>query len=218
MIEDMYKVMGRIHELKKRFNLYRKPPQAPAQEKNFQSQLDARTGAANEMRPAEQDPAAVRGVQSAAAYLPVSRQEQVSRAQAPSAKNRITIEDITRIARESATRNGVPEDLVLSVIKAESGFNPNAVSPRGAKGLMQLMPSVIQAIGVKDPFSPEENIDAGVGLLRGLLDRYNGDYKKALSAYNAGEGAVEINGGVPPYKETQDYVKKVISQYLQNSK
>ncbi|TAL35451.1 MAG: lytic transglycosylase domain-containing protein [Spirochaetes bacterium] len=128
------------------------------------------------------------------------------------------MEDITRIARESATRNGVPEDLVLSVIKAESGFNPNAVSPRGAKGLMQLMPTVIQALGVKDPFSPEENIDAGVGLLRGLLDRYNGDYKKALSAYNAGEGAVDKNGGVPPYKETQDYVKKVISQYLQNSK
>lgn len=218
MVEDMYKVMGRIHELKKRFNLYRKPAQAPAQEKNFQSQLDARAGAVRDIRPAEQDPAAVRGAQSAAAYLPVSRQEQVHRVQAPTAKNGINMEDITRIARESATRNGVPEDLVLSVIKAESGFNPNAVSPRGAKGLMQLMPTVIQALGVKDPFSPEENIDAGVGLLRGLLDRYNGDYKKALSAYNAGEGAVDKNGGVPPYKETQDYVKKVISQYLQNSK
>jgi soluble lytic murein transglycosylase-like protein len=121
------------------------------------------------------------------------------------------------IARMAAVRNGVPPGLVDAVIQAESSYNPKAVSPRGAKGLMQLMPQTAGMFGVEDPFSPKENIDAGVGLLKNLLDKYDGDYKKALAAYNAGEGAVDRNGGVPPYNETQEYVNRVISLYLRNS-
>ncbi len=215
MLDDMYRVMGRIHELKKRFNLYRKPVQAQP-EKSFQAELSARMDA--QKGQAAQDVSTANRVAYTGAYFPVMQEERVARSEAPPKKKSVTVEDIVRLARDSALRNGVPEDLVLSVIKAESNFNPNAVSPKGAKGLMQLMPSMVQALGVKDPYSPEENIDAGVGLLRSLLDRYNGDYRKALAAYNAGDGAVQKNGGVPPYKETQDYVKKVISYYLQNSK
>jgi soluble lytic murein transglycosylase-like protein len=215
MLDDMYKVMGRIHELKKRFNLYKKPVHAQP-EKNFQAELAARVDA--QKGQAAQDVTAVNRAAYTGGYLPVMQQESIVRSDAPLKKRSVTVEDIVRLARDSAVRNGVPEDLVLSVIKAESNFNPNAVSPKGAKGLMQLMPSMVQTLGVKDPYSPEENIDAGVGLLRSLLDRYNGDYRKALAAYNAGDGAVQKNGGVPPYKETQDYVKKVISYYLQNGK
>jgi soluble lytic murein transglycosylase-like protein len=217
MLDDMYKVMGRIHELKKRFHLYRKPEQPGAQEKNFQAELSARMNAQKELSGVQETATAGRA-NFAASYYPVMPQENTERVEAPRKRSSLTVDDITRLARDAAVRNGVPEDLVLSVIKAESNFNPNAVSPKGAKGLMQLMPSMVQSLGVKDPYSPEENIDAGVGLLRSLLDRYNGDYRKALAAYNAGDGAVQKNGGVPPYRETQDYVKKVISYYLQNSK
>ena len=82
---------------------------------------------------------------------------------------------------------------------------------------MQLMPSVARGLGVEDPFSPEENINAGVGIVKHLLEKYSGDYKKALAAYNAGEGAVDRNGGIPPITETREYVQKVIRDYMKNS-
>lgn len=104
---------------------------------------------------------------------------------------------------------GVEEALVRAVIHAESAFNPAAVSHAGAQGLMQLMPATARRFGVTDSFSPSENIRGGTQYLAWLLDRFHGDITLAVAAYNAGEGAVDRHGGVPPYRETKGYVKKI---------
>ena len=114
---------------------------------------------------------------------------------------------------EAANRYGIPERLVTAVIRAESGFNPRAVSRKGAQGLMQLMPSTASVLGVRNSFDPRENIEGGVRHLRGLLDRFPGNLPFAIAAYNAGEKAVTAYGGVPPYPETQDYVVRVLRYY-----
>ena len=112
---------------------------------------------------------------------------------------------------EHASRQGVRKDLVRAVIQVESGFNPRAVSNKGAIGLMQLMPATARQLGVAHPFDPSENVRGGVAYLRQLLDRYNGDERLALAAYNAGPGAVDSHGQtVPPYREPRDYVSKVM--------
>ena len=118
------------------------------------------------------------------------------------------------LVRDAAARYALPAAFVESVAKAESGMKPDAVSPKGAIGVMQLMPATARALSA-DPNDPEQNIDAGTKLLRELLLKYNGDVAKALAAYNAGEGAVARYQGVPPYRETQTYVDKVIRNYLQ---
>lgn len=109
-----------------------------------------------------------------------------------------------------AGRFGVDNELVAAVITHESGGDPNAVSPAGAIGLMQLMPSTAKALGVKKPFDPEENIRGGTKYLRSLLDRFNGDVRLALAAYNAGPGAVRKYKDVPPYAETRNYIKRIL--------
>lgn len=114
------------------------------------------------------------------------------------------------IKNASKTYN-VPEALIRAVIKAESSFNPNAVSQSGAQGLMQLMPKTAASLGVKDSFDPEQNINGGVKYLSQLLSRYDGNVKIALAAYNAGPGNVDKYGGVPPFEETQNYVKKILN-------
>jgi soluble lytic murein transglycosylase len=109
-----------------------------------------------------------------------------------------------------ASLNGVEPELVRAVIQAESAFNPRAISPKGAAGLMQLMPSIIAEYDVLDVFDPADNIRAGVAYLRDLLKRYEGNVELALAAYNAGPTAVARHGGqVPPYRETRQYVAKV---------
>jgi transglycosylase-like protein with SLT domain len=112
--------------------------------------------------------------------------------------------------REISSRHGVDATLVESVIRAESAFNPTAVSRSGARGLMQLMPKTALALGVRDSFNPRENIEGGVRHLRYLLDRYPGNVALAIAAYNAGEGAVDSHRGIPPYAETQQYVQRVL--------
>lgn len=115
----------------------------------------------------------------------------------------------------AAQRHGVDYALVKAVIKAESNFNHRAVSRAGARGLMQLMPATANQLQVQDSFHPEENIEGGVRYLRYLLDTYRGDLRLALAAYNAGEGAVYRHRGIPPFKETRTYVKRVLEYYEQ---
>lgn len=117
---------------------------------------------------------------------------------------------ISRIAK----KHGVDEKLVNAVIKQESGFNPKAKSHCGAMGLMQLMPATAKGLGVTDAYNPVQNVEGGVKYLKNLLTKYNGNVILALAAYNAGSGAVDKYDGVPPYPETQNYVKKILANFL----
>ncbi len=121
---------------------------------------------------------------------------------------------LDRIVRDAAARHQLDPALVKAVISTESGWNPQAVSRKGAVGLMQLIPGTAQRFGVGNPFDPAQNVEGGTTYLKTLLDRYNGDLSKTLAAYNAGEHAVDANRGVPPYWETQKYVQKVQDAYF----
>ncbi len=196
MIDNMFTVMKRINEIKSRFGMNRRRPAArtrdlgsPMTYGEYQSRAVASASAPRGAK-AGSDIAGIKGR---------------------------TVEEIQKLADHYASLNRVPPGLVRAVIQAESNYNPLAVSPKGAKGLMQLMPSVIKDFGVQDPFDPRENINAGVLLLKNLLNEYNGDYRKALSAYNAGRQAVNEKGGVPDIRETREYVVKVINAYMRNS-
>jgi hypothetical protein len=117
------------------------------------------------------------------------------------------------IINSACERYGVDPSLVHAVVKVESDFNPFAISRKGATGLMQLMPQTASIMKVSNTFSPHENVEGGVKYLRYLLDRYEGNLSLALAAYNSGETAVKKWGTIPPYKETQDYVKKIMQIY-----
>jgi len=121
-------------------------------------------------------------------------------------------QDPKTLVRDAAKRSGLPPEFVESVAQVESGFRPGAISPKGALGVMQLMPETARTLGA-DPRDTAQNIDAGTRLLRELLIKYDGDVVKALAAYNAGQGAVDKYQGLPPYNETRWYVKKVIDAY-----
>ena len=126
----------------------------------------------------------------------------------------VTKTEIQRLVTSSCEKHGVDPKLIMAVIQQESGFNQNAISKTGAQGLMQLMPATAKSLGVQNAFNPEQNIEGGVKYLKGLLDRFHGNKILALAAYNAGPNAVKKYNGVPPYKETQNYVKNILKNYL----
>lgn len=121
--------------------------------------------------------------------------------------------EVRRLAEDVARRHGLDPELVRAVVSVESGFRAEAVSSKGAQGLMQLMPTTAAALGVGDAFDPVQNLDGGARHLGALLTLYGGDLQRALAAYNAGEGAVARHGGIPPYRETRAYVRKVLKRY-----
>ncbi len=120
---------------------------------------------------------------------------------------------IDRLVSENASQMSVDPALVKAIIANESGFNASATSNVGAQGLMQLMPETAASLGVDNAYDPAENVRGGTKYIKGLLDRFNGDVKLAVAAYNAGPGAVEKYGGVPPYAQTQNYVQNVLASY-----
>ena len=144
----------------------------------------------------------------------------MSRAKADSAPSQPAVVQppvrLEKVVDKVAKRNHLDPALVQAVIQTESDWNPYAVSPKGAYGLMQLMPSTAERFGVDNVFNPVENIEGGTKYLRELLDRYHGNLRKSLAAYNAGPEAVDRYDGVPAYPETRSYVKKVTDTYFQS--
>jgi transglycosylase-like protein with SLT domain len=154
----------------------------------------------------------VRAARSAAAevdqYLDKPKSEQNS-----TVHHGFTQKEIDDAINKAAERHAVDPNLVRALVKVESNFNPNAVSRKGAMGLMQLMPQTARQMKLTNPFNPEENIDAGVRHLKDLLDSYGGDVRLSLAAYNAGAGAVARSAGIPHYAETRNYVKRITQLY-----
>lgn len=125
-----------------------------------------------------------------------------------------TKSQVLNVVNQISKKYDVDEKLVQALIKQESGFNPKAKSKSGAMGLMQLMPSTAKNLGVQDPYNMVQNVEGGVKYLKSMLNKYNGNVILALAAYNAGPNAVDKYSGVPPYKETQNYVRSILANYL----
>jgi soluble lytic murein transglycosylase-like protein len=131
----------------------------------------------------------------------------------PQRQETLTAEGLNQIVSSAGERHQIDPDFIRSVIKAESGFHQNAVSSKGALGLMQLMPGTASELGVSNPFNPNSNVEGGTKYLRDLLEKYNFDVNKALAAYNAGPKRVDQYHGVPPYNETQAYISRIIRDF-----
>jgi soluble lytic murein transglycosylase-like protein len=154
---------------------------------------------------------------AAPAATPASARLQQASFRRTSGATRVsyTRDQLQELARMIAERYQVDPDLIHALIAQESAWDPEAISYKGALGLMQLMPGTAGDLGVSDPFDPQQNLDGGIRHLRMLLEKYGGDLDRALAAYNAGGGAVDRAGGVPNYPETRNYVQKITDNYFQ---
>lgn len=157
----------------------------------------------------------IRAARSAAAEVNQYLGDESSPAPASFTRGKpFTQAEVDAAIEKAAARHNVDPNLVRAVIKVESNFNPNAVSRKGAMGLMQLMPQTARQLNVSNPFDPEQNVDAGVRHLKKLMQSYGGDVKLTLAAYNAGTGAVARSAGVPHFAETRNYVKRITQLYF----
>jgi len=188
MFEEMHNVMLKIYEIKSRFGLIKQ--KSNIIDKGEQAKDKTFSGMLNE--------------QIGILNKPYGIYEE----------GNATRKDIDKLIDYYSRKNGVSPELVHSLIKVESDYNAEAISPKGAMGLAQLMPATAMELGVENPFDPEENIRGSVKHLKSLIDRNSGDYKLALAAYNAGQGNVDKAGGIPNFKETKEYVKKVLDLYV----
>lgn len=155
--------------------------------------------------------------QNRAHLLPVSAMttmnDYILQAQSQTVNKSVPKSDFNSIIERAAATFNIDEKLIHSVIKMESNYRPNATSHAGAQGLMQLMPQTARGLGVKNAYDPEQNIFGGSKYLRQMLDQFNGNIQLALAAYNAGPGNVRKFGGIPPFRETQNYIKNVLNHY-----
>ncbi len=177
-------------------------------EKQSFNNLSAQTSSTNSLMFALLLQAAMEGKSSSNTIEPSQSKLPTAIEQSTTGKMTGTID---QMIASMGQKYGVDSELIRQVVKAESDFNPNAVSGAGAVGLMQLMPGTAKSYGVSNPFDPSQNLEGGVHFLKDLLNKFKGNIPLALAAYNAGPGAVEKYKGIPPYQETQAYVQKIMS-------
>jgi soluble lytic murein transglycosylase-like protein len=190
------------------------PKPAPEPEPVKRSKLEYWSATEHRWKPVPPANGAImRAARSAAAEVDRYLRKPASGAVFANSNQAFSSLEVDAAIEAAAARHNVDPNLVRSVIKVESNFNPNAVSRKGAMGLMQLMPSTARQLNVTNPFDPEQNVDAGVRHLKKLLESYGGDVKLTLAAYNAGAGNVARSGGVPHFAETQNYVKRITNLY-----
>jgi len=188
----IYRMMERISYIQERFGP--KIPM-PAQDGAFQQELQSRVGAGEKSdATAKENPGGL--------FTPGTF---------PETPVKSGDKKIDSIISDASRKHGLDENLLRAIVKQESGFNPGAVSSKGAMGLMQLMPQTARELDVTNPFDPAENVEGGAKYLKSMIDRFNGNLPNALAAYNAGPKAVETYGGVPPYNETKNYVSSILN-------
>lgn len=188
-------------------------PSIQNQKSDFKTILDAKIGQNEENKEVQN----AQNIENTEDIAPLDEDLNISKKDSINLKSKIDlnsqINDVDEIIQTFADKYDVDSNFIKAIIKQESGFNPNATSKKGAMGLMQLMPQTAKSLGVINAYNPWENVEGGVKHLKSLLNTYKGNKELTLAAYNAGSGAVKKYGGIPPYKETQNYVSSIMASY-----